>query len=125
MAADDALKVVQHRFEFYRDNYRRVVMALLLMILVVFILIGFIYVQKITQPKPQYFATRSDGSIIRLTPLSVPNLRDPALIQWAATAAVSTYTFGFNDWRSRLQALPLASRPKCRRIETPQRRHKY
>lgn len=100
---DDALVAVTLRNEFYRDSYRKVMIALLLCIFIILSLIGaFVYI--ITHPPaPQYFATTTDGRITPLVPLDQPNLSQSALLQWANTAAVAAYTYNFVNYRQALQ----------------------
>lgn len=99
----DAIEIVKSRNDFYRDNYRKVVTALLLSAFIIFILaLALIYV-VLNPPAPKYFATSTDGRIVNLIPLDQPNLSDAALLQWANTAAVSAYSYNFVNYRQALQ----------------------
>lgn len=92
------------RNEFYRDGYRSILRLVVIEALIILALIGAIYfVVDVHQPKDVYFATTEDGRLIPLTDLADPNLTDPALISWAAQAATEVMTFGFNDYRRRIQ----------------------
>ena len=92
------------RNEFYRDGYR---LALRVAVVQSFVIIGLIaamfYVIKVHQPENRYFATTEDGRLIPMVSLIQPNLSTPALMSWVAQAATETMTFGFNDYRRRLQ----------------------
>lgn len=92
------------RNEFYRDGYKVlkkiVLLQTLAIVLVAILEIGIIIVY---QPENRYFAATEDGRLITLDPLSVPNLSRPALLSWAAQSATETMTFGFSDYRRRLQ----------------------
>jgi len=92
------------RNEFYRDGYR---LALRVAVIQSFVILGLIasmfYVIKIHQPENRYFATTEDGRLIPMVSLIQPNLSTPALMSWVAQAATETMTFGFNDYRRRLQ----------------------
>ncbi|NCO03710.1 MAG: type IV secretion protein IcmL [Alphaproteobacteria bacterium] len=92
------------RNEFYRDGYR---LALRVAVVQSFIIVGLIFsmlfVIKIHQPENRYFATTEDGRLIPMIPLSEPNLSRPALLSWVTQAATEVMTFGFNDFRRRLQ----------------------
>ena len=101
--ADDIIEVVKSRNDFYRDNYRKVVIALLLCIFIIVILTCSIIYIITNPPEPRYFATTNDGRIMPLVPLEQPNLSNAALLQWANTAAISAYTYNFIDYRQRLQ----------------------
>ncbi len=92
------------RNEYYRDGYR---LALRVSVVQSFIIVGLIaamfFVIKVHQPENRYFATTEDGRLIPMVSLTQPNLSNPALMSWTAQAATETMTFGFNDYRRRLQ----------------------
>lgn len=92
------------RNEFYRDGYR---IALRVAAVQSFIIIGLIgvmfYIVHVHQPENRYFATTEDGRLIPMVQLSEPNLSTPALMSWVAQASTEVMTFGFNDYRRRLQ----------------------
>lgn len=100
---DDALELVRLRNNFYRDNYRRVVSALLAMVIINFLLILTVFYQIANRPSPQYFATSTDGKITPLYPLSEPMIAPTELLQWASRAATAAYTYNFVDYREALQ----------------------
>ena len=109
-AAEDAkpdlkgLSKVVVRNEFYRDGYRTLLRLALLQGVVILCLIGSLYlVIQVNQPENKYFATTEDGRLVPMVPLSEPNLSSPALMSWTAQAATEVMTFGFNDYRRRLQ----------------------
>jgi intracellular multiplication protein IcmL len=98
------LGAVVIRNEFYRDGYRvlqsiAVMQAIMILVL---ILIMF-YVVHIHQPENRYFATTEDGRLVPMVALNEPNLSTPALTSWAAQSATEVMTFGFHDYRRRLQ----------------------
>jgi len=92
------------RNEFYRDGYR---LALRVSVIQSFIILGLIgamfYVIHVHQPENRYFATTEDGRLIPMVQLNQPNLSNPALMSWVAQASTEIMTFGFNDFRRRLQ----------------------
>jgi intracellular multiplication protein IcmL len=92
------------RNEYYRDGYR---LALRVSVIQSFIIIGLIgamfFVISVHQPENRYFATTEDGRLIPMVALTQPNLSNPALMSWVAQAATEVMTFGFNDYRRRLQ----------------------
>lgn len=98
------LGAVVVRNEFYRDGYRTILKLALLQTLVILGLIGaMLFVVHIHQPENRYFATTEDGRLIPMVALNEPNLSTPALMSWVAQAATEVMTFGFNDYRRRLQ----------------------
>lgn len=92
------------RNEFYRDGYRMALRVAVIQSFIIVLLVGAMYfVVHIHQPEDRYFATTVDGRLIPMVGLDQPNLSDPALLSWAAQAATETMTFGFSDYRRRLQ----------------------
>ena len=100
---EDALKLVQLRNNFYRDNYRRVLGALMLMLFINIALVGLLAYSFTRTHEAQYFATSSDGRITQLHPLSQAVVSTSALLQWANQAAVVAYTYNFVNYRKQLQ----------------------
>jgi intracellular multiplication protein IcmL len=101
--ADDALELVKLRNNFYRDNYRRVVGALLIMLVIIVALVGTVFYQLSTRPEPRYFATSSDGRITPIYALNDPVVNTEDLLQWAVRAAVAANCYNFVDYREKLQ----------------------
>ena len=98
------LGTVVIRNEFYRDGYRSLLKMTLIQSAVILGLVGAMYyIVKVNQPQHFYFATTEDGRLIPMVPLSQPNLSTPALMSWVAQATTEVMTFGFNDYRRRLQ----------------------
>ncbi len=98
------LGTVVIRNEFYRDGYRSLLKITLIQGVVILGLIGAMYyVIKVNQPQNYYFATTEDGRLIPMVPLSQPNLSTPSLMSWVAQSATGVMTFGFSDYRRRLQ----------------------
>jgi intracellular multiplication protein IcmL len=98
------LGTVVIRNEFYRDGYRSLLRLALIQGLVILGLLGATYfVIHVHQPENRYFATTEDGRLIPMVPLNEPNLSTPALMSWVAQASTEVMTFGFNDYRRRLQ----------------------
>src|SRR5579872_6794221 len=98
-----ALELVVLRNNFYRDNYRRLMLVCLGLILLVAGLGYWAFYERVNQPLPKYFATTYDGKLISLVPLNQANLNDNQLLQWATEAAVASYTFNFVNFRKALQ----------------------
>ncbi len=98
------LGTVVIRNEFYRDGYRSLLKMALIQTIVILGLVGAMYyVIKVNQPQNFYFATTEDGRLVPMVDLSMPNLSTPALMSWVAQATTEVMTFGFNDYRRRLQ----------------------
>ncbi|MAZ76822.1 MAG: type IV secretion protein IcmL [Micavibrio sp.] len=92
------------RNEFYRDGYRLALrVAVIQGVVIVGLIAAMFFIIKVHQPENRYFATTEDGRLIPMVPLSQPNLSRPALLSWVTQAATEVMTFGFNDYRRRLQ----------------------
>lgn len=102
--ADDALELVRLRNDFYRDNYRRVLGAFLLSIIIITALVIVLLYMLTHPPEPRYFATDPQGRIITLVPLDEPNMSDQAILSWANIAATSVHTYDYVNYRQQLQA---------------------
>lgn len=100
---EDGLTLVLLRNEFYRDNYHRVVIVLLLAILVNLLLALTIVYKWTHPPQPQYFPTTSDGRMILLHPLTDPAVSDDFVIQWATNAVSASFSLDYVHWRAQLQ----------------------
>lgn len=98
------LGAVVLRNQFYRDGYRTFLKIVLMQTLVIFGLIAaMFFVIHTHQPENRYFATTEDGRLVPMVPLTQANLSTPALMSWVAQASTEVMTFGFNDYRRRLQ----------------------
>lgn len=92
------------RNEFYRDGYRTLLRIAVIEAMIILALVGAMYfVINVHQPENRYFATTEDGRLVPMVALSEPNLSTPALMSWSAQAATEVMTFGFNDYKRRLQ----------------------
>ncbi|WP_218814853.1 type IVB secretion system apparatus protein IcmL/DotI [Rickettsiella endosymbiont of Dermanyssus gallinae] len=100
---EDALQVVKLRNDFYRDNYRKVVAALLLSFFIVLTLAGALFYIVTHPPAPRYFATSNDGRLVPLIPFDRPNLTNSTVLEWSNTAATAAYSYNFVNYREALQ----------------------
>jgi intracellular multiplication protein IcmL len=92
------------RNEFYRDGYRSILKLAVFQSMIILGLVGLMfYVVHVHQPENRYFATTEDGRLVPMIALTEPNLSTPALMSWVAQATTEVMTFGFNDYRRRLQ----------------------
>lgn len=104
MQALKALGSVVIRNEFYRDGYRSLLrIAVIEAMIIIGLVVVMFYVIHIHQPENRYFATTEDGRLVPMVALNEPNLSTPALMSWSAQAATEVMTFGFHDYRRRLQ----------------------
>lgn len=98
------LGAVVVRNEFYRDGYRTLLkIALLEAVIIIGLILAMFFLISNSKPEDRYFATTNDGRLVPMVSLSEPNLSTPALMSWTAQAATEVMTFGFHDYRRRLQ----------------------
>lgn len=100
-----ALERVALRNNFYRDNYRRLMIVCLGLIAIALCLLFWVFYERANKPAPRYFATTYDGRLIPIIPLNEAGLNDNQLLQWATEAAVNAYTFNYVNYRKALQDL--------------------
>lgn len=110
--AEDALKIVALRNEFYKDRQRIVVLALLLSIAINMVQLALLIYMYTHPPAPRYFATSINGRITPLFPLDEPNQSDAAVLQWANQAAIASYSYNFVNYRDELQAASVFFTPE-------------
>lgn len=99
----NALETIKNRSNFYVDQYRKVTIALLVMVALNAALVAFAYIQITNKPQPEYFATTSSGRIVKLQPLSQPIVTPSVILEWSTRAAVAAYTYNFVDYRKQLE----------------------
>ena len=103
--SDSASKInhVSVKYEFYRDGYRAIrTVALMQSIFILLFVIAVMYFLNVYKSERIYFATTNSGKLIPLVALDNPNLTNPALMSWVSQVVTEVLTFGFNDYRQRL-----------------------
>ena len=104
MALKDAIATVLNRNAFYRDGYRLMLRVSMIQMAVLILLVATIIGLVLTvQTKQIYFATTSDGRIIPIVPLTDEFRTKAEVITWAAETSKNVMSFGYSDYRMRLQ----------------------
>ncbi len=104
-AMASSLSTVVTRNEYYRDGFRNLLkIAIIEGVIIALMICSFIFYMYVSKPQDRYFATTADGRIMRLVPLGQPNMTRAALLSWVSQAATDVMTFGFHDYRQRLQS---------------------
>ncbi|QGP49277.1 intracellular multiplication protein IcmL [Piscirickettsia salmonis] len=98
-----ALNEVKLRNDFYRDNFRRVALILLISIMINLIILIFLIVSLTTKPKPNYFAVTDSGRLIKLQSLANPAENDAYVINWLSNAVVNINTLDFLNYRNQTE----------------------
>ncbi len=91
------------RNDYYRDSYKRLVLLAIVLSGIIAGAIGFCFFIYAMRPAPQYFATTAAGNLIKLAPLSAPNLATEALLSWASQSATAAFTYNFVDYKAALE----------------------
>jgi intracellular multiplication protein IcmL len=87
---------------YYRNNFRRAVTFLLLMMSLSFILVGalgYLYVTTPHDPSKFYASNAYSGEVTELYPLSAPMLKPAKLLDWTSKTVTAAYTFNFANYR--------------------------
>lgn len=67
------------------------------------LILGMVLYYVVTHPvQREYFQTTVNGRISPLVALDEPNQSDPAILQWAAQAAIATHTYNFVQYEAQL-----------------------
>lgn len=98
------LESVVNRNIYYRDGYRNLVkIAVIEGMIILALVVALAITIAVSRPQDRFFATTSDGRLIRMIALNEPNMNDAAIVSWAARASSDVMTFGFHDYQRRLQ----------------------
>jgi intracellular multiplication protein IcmL len=99
---ESALGMVLLRNSFYKDSYKRVLLAVVLLV-VVNLLLGATILYKLIKPvSPNYFAATADGRVIPKEPDSLPVHTNSFVEQWAADSLMKAFQLDFIHWRAQL-----------------------
>ncbi len=99
----DGLTLVLLRNAFYRDNYRRATVALIILAVINVVLLFSIIDKYLNPPQPQYFATNSQYQLVKYHPLTDPVVSNNYVLQWVSTAVQQAFSLDFIHWREQLQ----------------------
>lgn len=99
-----ATELVRLRNNFYRDNYRRLVMMAFFLVVLIAILGGTAFWLFTHRPAPHYFATNIQGGLIEIQPLNQPVLSTEELTGWAARAAEAAFTLNYVQYRAQMES---------------------
>lgn len=104
MNDNDALVMVFQRNQFYRRQYQLALGAFGLSLLVLAVLV-WVLVYVIRNPTaPLYFATDNVGRLIKVVPVTQPNMSVDDASTWAVRAVEKTYSYDYVNYRRQLQS---------------------
>ena len=91
------------QYESYRDGYRALrSLVFIQSIFILIFLMAIMYFFNTYKAKRVHFATTNSGKLIPLVALDRPNLTGPSLMSWVSIVSSEVLTFGFSDYRPRL-----------------------
>ena len=93
---------LQSKNTFYRDRFGSIIWAIVIVIVILLMLIGFVVYQLFHRPLPRFYAVSANGQQMELSAFDEPNLYSSTLITWASKAAVAAYTFSFANYDTQL-----------------------
>jgi intracellular multiplication protein IcmL len=100
---EGGLTTILLRNEFYKDNYTRAKVALVMLCLLnVFLAVSVVY-RYLNPPQPQYFPTNSQYQLIKWHPLTDPIFDDNHIFQWVSQAVQSAFSLDYIHYREQLQ----------------------
>ena len=104
MTDKNVLLAIFERNDFYRRQYFRALAAFGLS-LIVLAMLGCVLVYVARNPAPPlYFATDSVGRLIKVKPISTPNMSNADVAAWTVNAVEKANSFDYVNYRSQLQS---------------------
>jgi len=97
------LEVIGHRNKFYYDNYRQMMIVVLMLFVIIIELSIFITIQQINDPIPLYFPCFPDGKPIETPPLNIAYFSDETVVKWVTAAIEDTYSLDFANYKKSLE----------------------
>ncbi len=104
MKKEEALEYINTRSQFYSDNYKKILLALVALMAVLVVTVLILFAVLAHRPQPKYFAVTPSGQVTPMVALSEPNLSPSAVIQWASDAVRAAYSYNFVNYRQELEA---------------------
>jgi intracellular multiplication protein IcmL len=104
MDSNDALQMIFERNQFYRRQCMLALGAFGMALLVICALI-FVLIFVIRNPiAPLYFATDNVGRLIKVVPVSEPNMSPEEVSKWVTHAVEAANTYDYVNYRTQLQS---------------------
>src|SRR3990167_8407253 len=91
--------------EFYRDNYRRTMKILAVMIVICAILASMLAWMTYDKKQPLYYAAMTTGEVVPMHALSEPVVTSDFIIRWSSLTARLIYNLNFATYQQQLDAV--------------------
>ncbi len=99
------LQAVKLRNDFYRDNFRRIVLVAILSFLLNIILCVALYFTNTKPTQVLYFAVTQQGELIKMQPLSSPVLGPEQLESWVTENVPKIYAIDYVHFQDELRGV--------------------
>lgn len=96
--------VVSERREFYKDSYKALSKLAMVSVGCLITSIGLTAYALNAKHENVYIAATNSGQMVKLVPLSSPNMKDANVSDWVAKALIDTFNFNFVDIKQSLNA---------------------
>lgn len=96
---NDALELMRLRNNFYVKNYRNVLKAILILLIIclfTMVIVGYLYWSR---PSPVYFATGEQCQLVPMVPLSEPYVSSAKVAAWSSKAVQEIFNYGYNNYQ--------------------------
>lgn len=90
------------RYETFATSHKRMVQVTAVSVVVSALAVMVSLYAVVSQPEPRYFATRAEGGILPLTPISEPILTANEVTNFATKAVTRSLTIDFANYRTSL-----------------------
>lgn len=97
------LQAIKLRNDFYRDNFRRIVLIAILSFLLNIILMVVLYFTNTRPTQVLYFAVTQQGELIKMQPLSSPVLGSEQLQSWVTQNIPKIYALDYVHYQDELR----------------------
>jgi len=98
----DEVEYTLRRYETWMVSHERMSKTVLVMAIISGLLLVTLLVTLYAKPEPVYFATRVNGGVLPLVPISTPYLTDGQVTNFSVEAITHALTLDFANWRSDL-----------------------
>jgi intracellular multiplication protein IcmL len=99
----EELQIVRLRNDFYRDGFRKVSLAVVIIAGAIIILIASNLYLHFSKPEPVYFSTGDEWRVLSPVPLTQPYLSNADVTQWVSDTLPSVFKYDFVNYAKQLK----------------------
>jgi intracellular multiplication protein IcmL len=101
--AEDELKIVCLKDDFYQDGFFKVLMALAMVVFAIVFLVLISVILFLKRPAPVTFPVDNEWRILAPVPLDQPYLKTFDMLQWVSNVMPLAFTYDFVNYTDQLQ----------------------